>query len=82
MLGKIFMAKYMDPGSSVVKVNINNTSITNNLVDLGATINIMTKETMEKLQLPGLRLQLADTSTVKTEGMLEDIIYRLVGIPN
>jgi hypothetical protein len=39
----------------------------------------MTKETMEKLQFPGLRptptvLQLADRSTVKPEGMLEDIV--------
>jgi hypothetical protein len=49
MLGKVFVAKYMDPGSLVVKVNINNTSISNTLVDLGAAINIMTKETMEKL---------------------------------
>jgi hypothetical protein len=73
------MAKYMDPRSLVVKVNINNTSITNTRINLGATINVMTKETMEKLQLPGLRptpivLQLADRSTVKPEGMLEDII--------
>ena len=27
MLGKVFMAKYMDPGSPVVKFNINKTSI-------------------------------------------------------
>jgi hypothetical protein len=79
MLGKIFMAKYMDPGSLVFKVNINITSIANTLVDLGAPINIMTKETMEKLQLSGLRptptvLQLAYRSIVKPEGMLEDII--------
>ena len=49
MLGKVFMAKYMDPGSSVVKVNINNISIAHTLVDLGVAINVMTKETMEKL---------------------------------
>jgi hypothetical protein len=79
MLGKVFMAKYMDPGSPVVKFNINKTSIAYMLVDLGVTINVMTKKTMEKLQLPGLQLtpivlQLADKSTVKPEGMLEDII--------
>jgi hypothetical protein len=79
MLGKVFMAKYMDSGSLVVRVNINNISFTHTLVDLGAAINVMTKETMEKLQLPGLRptptiLQLADRSTVKSVGMLEDVI--------
>ena len=73
------MAKYMDSGSLVVRVNINNISIAHTLVDLGADINVMTKETMEKLQLPGLRptptiLQLADRSTVKSVGMLEDVI--------
>jgi hypothetical protein len=82
MLGKIFMAKYMDPRSLVVKFNINDTSIANTLVDLGATINIMTKETMEKLQLSGLQptpmvLQLENRSTLKPEGMLEDIIISL-----
>jgi len=79
MLGKVFLAKYMDPGSSVVKVSINNTSISNTLVDLGVAINVMTKEIMEKLQLPGLQstptvLQLVDRSKVKPKGMLEDIV--------
>jgi hypothetical protein len=54
MLGKNFMDKYADPGSPVVSININNTSIPNTLIDLGETINVMTKETMEKLKLPGL----------------------------
>jgi hypothetical protein len=54
ILGKVFISKYMDPGSIIVKVNINNTSISNTLVDLGASINIKTKKTMEKLQFFGL----------------------------
>jgi hypothetical protein len=54
MLGRVYMTKYMDPGISVVKVNINNTSISKTMVDLGAAINVMTKENMEKLQFPGL----------------------------
>jgi hypothetical protein len=53
--------------------------MSNTLVDLGATINVMTKETMEKLQFPGLRptptvLQLVDTSIVKPVGKMEDIV--------
>jgi hypothetical protein len=35
MLGKVFMTKYVDPGSPVVKVHINNTLIPNTLIDLG-----------------------------------------------
>jgi hypothetical protein len=55
MLGKVFVAKYMDPKSLVIKFIINNTSISNIFVDLGETINVMTKETMEKLQFLGLQ---------------------------
>jgi hypothetical protein len=49
MLGKFFMTKYVDPGSPIVNVHINNISIPNTLIDLGSAINIMTKETMEIL---------------------------------
>jgi hypothetical protein len=45
------MDKYADPRSSVASVNINNTSIPNILIDLGETINVMTKEKMEKIKL-------------------------------
>ena len=49
----------------------------NNLIDLEAIINVMTKETMEKLKLPSLCstpmiLQLDDIPTAKQEGVLED----------
>jgi hypothetical protein len=43
MLGKNFMDKYVDFGSLVVRININNTSIPIALIDLGATIKEMTK---------------------------------------
>jgi hypothetical protein len=64
------MAKYVYPGSPIVNVNINNTSIPNSFIDLGETNNVMTKETMEKLKLPNLRstpmiLQLDDRHTMK-----------------
>ena len=49
MLGKLFMTKYVDLGIQVVKVHINNILIPNTLIDLGSTINIMTRETMEKI---------------------------------
>jgi hypothetical protein len=82
MSGKFFMEKYVDPGSPIVNIHINNISITNTLIDLGDAINVMTKGTMEKLNLLNLRptptiLQLADRSTIKPEGVLEDIIVSL-----
>jgi ribosome biogenesis SPOUT family RNA methylase Rps3 len=65
--------------SQFLVINTNNTSIPNTLIDLGVAINVMIKEKMEKIQLTGLHptlivLQLADRSTVKPEGILEDVM--------
>jgi hypothetical protein len=62
MLGNILTTKYSDPGSPIVDVYINNICISNTLIDLGATINFMTKETLEKLQLNNLRQTLLSFS--------------------
>jgi hypothetical protein len=48
------MVKYVDLGSPIVNFHINNIPIINSLIDLGVAINVMTKKTMEKLQLPYL----------------------------
>ena len=70
MLGKVICPKYLDPGSLIVDVHINGTMIPHTLIDLGDAINVMTKDTMLKLNLQGsLRktttvLQLADRFTV------------------
>ena len=66
MLGKLVIPKYFDPGSPVVNVIINGQSIKNSSIDLGAAINIMTKDTIKKLNIKGLRatpivMQLADS---------------------
>ena len=42
MMGKAPLAKYDDPGNPTVTVYIGKTQIPNILVDLGASINIMT----------------------------------------
>lgn len=47
ILGKITVPKYGDSRSPLVIVTIDNTSISNVLVDLGAAINIMTYEIMK-----------------------------------
>jgi hypothetical protein len=54
MLGRIFTAKYSDPGSPIVDVQINDVLIPNTLINLGDAINIMTRETMENIGLGGL----------------------------
>lgn len=80
MLGQVIFPKYLDPGSPVVDVHINGTIIPHTLIDLGAAINVMTRDTMLKLNLQGsLRktstvLQLADRSTVTPEGIVEDVL--------
>ena len=53
------------------------------LIDLGAAINVMTKDTMLKLNLQGsLRktttmLQLADRSILTPEGIVEDVMVSI-----
>eukprot|EP00253_Pinus_taeda_P014676 PITA_14676 len=80
MLGQVIHPKYLDPGSLVVDVHINGTIIPHTLIDLGAAINVMTRDTMLKLNLQSsLRktstvLQLADRSTVTPEGIVEDAL--------
>jgi hypothetical protein len=51
MLGRLFVPKYLDPGSPIVNVHINKNLIQNTLIDLGETINVMTKDTMLRLNL-------------------------------
>jgi hypothetical protein len=64
-------------------VTINNVSIGNTLVDLGVAINIMTSNTVELLQLNQLLrptptvLELADRTTIKPVGVLDDILVTL-----
>ena len=55
MIGNNFTTKYVDLGNHVVYVHINNTYIPNTLIDLGVSINVMTKGTMEHLKLSNLQ---------------------------
>eukprot|EP00253_Pinus_taeda_P035936 PITA_35936 len=76
------MQKYVDPGSPIVKTHINGIEIQNTLIDLGVAINIMGRQTVEQLKLPNLLftpilLQLANRSTIKPDGVIEDISVSL-----
>jgi hypothetical protein len=79
MTSKTPPVKYGDPGHPTVTVQVGKTIIPRVLVDLGAAINIMTLETLQLLQLqdkvretPTI-LELADRSTIKPEGVIEDL---------
>lgn len=61
---------------------INNAHTYDTLIYLGVDINVMTKETMEKLDLPKLQctatfLQMVDRSTIKPKGVLLDVVVSI-----
>jgi hypothetical protein len=66
-----------------VRMHINNQLIQIFLTSTGEYINIMDKETMEKLKIQGLLmknpsvLQVASNSTIKPKGMLEDVVVSI-----
>ena len=51
MLGIVIFLKYLDLGSSLVDVHIDSIIGPHTLIDIGDAINVMTKETMLKLNL-------------------------------
>ena len=76
MSNTVFVEKYVDPRIPMVTITINNFSISKALIDLGASINVMTPETMKYLDLKNLRptttiLELDDRSKIAPEGILE-----------
>ena len=64
-------------------VHIDGIIVPHTMIDIGATINVMTKETILKLNLHGaLRkantlLQLTDRYTVASKGVLEDFMVSI-----
>lgn len=80
MLGRVICPKYSDPRSPIVDVHIDGIIFPHTQIDHGVTVNVMTKETMLKLNLQGaLRntttvLQLVHGSTISPEGVFEDVM--------
>jgi hypothetical protein len=75
-------SKYNDLGNPVVTIEINGISLSNTLIDLGETINVMHVDTMLTLQLNHLRptqtlLELADKSVINPRGSLDDVMITL-----
>ena len=82
MSTNISMEKYIDLGVPLVTISINKFSIPNTLIDLGATINVMTMETFCNLKIYNIRptptiLDLADRAKVKPEGVVDDVIVSI-----
>ena len=82
MLETLKVPKHYDLRSPIVTLTIQGIQVQNVLIDLGASINVMTKEVMDKLHIIGLRetpivLQLVDSSTIVLDGFLEDVIVTL-----
>lgn len=77
--GKEMLVKYEDPRNHIGMVQINGCYFPNALVDLGATINILTTTTCQNLGITSLDpttilLELASQSIVKLEGTLQDVM--------
>lgn len=53
MLGRVTFPNYLDPGSPIVDVHIDGIIVPNTLINLGAAINVVTNETMLKLNVKG-----------------------------
>ena len=76
------MAKYEDLGNPTVTLYIGSTKSPNDLVDLVTTINVRTIETVKKLghiklkQTP-MVLELADRSTIRPKGILDDLVVSI-----
>jgi len=76
MLGRVRIPKYLDLGSPIVDFHINENLFPNTLIYLEDVINVMTKETILKLNLQGslrntsIMLRLADRSIVAPEGII------------
>ena len=78
VMGNTLATKYSDSVSHIVQVQINGISLSNTLIYLGVAINIMTKNTMERLCLTNIPqntivLQLVDQSLVRPGGIIEDV---------
>ena len=81
-MGCVSMEKYTNPRNPVVSVQIGNVLVSNVLIDLGAAINVMTKQTMDQIWLSHLRptpivLELTYRSKIKSEGVLDVVIISL-----
>ena len=74
--------KYKDPGSPTILVNIGGTCIDKALLDLGASVNLLSYSVYKQLGLGELKptnitLSLADRSVKIPKGIVEDVLVKV-----
>ena len=74
--------KYKDPGSPTVSVNIGGIWIDKSLLDLGASVNLLSYSVYKQLGLGELKptnitLSLADRSVKIPKGIVEDVLVKI-----
>ena len=74
--------KYKDPGSPTISVNIGGTCIDKSLLDLGASVNLMSYSVYKQLGLGELKptnitLSLVDRSVKIPKGIVEDVLVKI-----
>ena len=77
-----YPVKYKDPGSPTISVNIGGNCIDKSLLDLGASVNLMTYSVYKQLGLGELKptnipLSLADRSVKIPKGIVEDVLVKI-----
>ena len=74
--------KYKDPGSPTISVNIGGNCIDKSLLDLGASVNLLSYSVYKQLGLGELKptnitLSLADRSVKIPKGIIEDVLVKI-----
>jgi len=82
MTGCMHMKKYTDPKNPILSVQIGDVLVSNVLIDLGETVNVMDKQTIDQLGLVHIRptpivLELAGRYKLKLKGVLDDVVISL-----
>ena len=77
-----YPVKYKDPGSPTIPVNIGGNCIDKSLLDLGASVNLMSYSVYIQLGLGELKptnitLSLADRSVKIPKGIVEDVLVKI-----
>ena len=78
----IIQSKYKDPGSPTISVNIGGNCIDKSLLDLGASVNLMSYSVYKQLGLGELKptniiLSLADRSVKIPKEIVEDVLVKI-----
>ena len=76
------LVKYKDPGSPTISVNIGGTYIDKSLLDLGASVNLLSYSVYKQLGLGELKptnitLSLVDRSVKIPKGIVEDVLVKV-----